>query len=411
MRIAIVSEVFLPKIDGVVNRTLQLLHNLKHFGDEVMIVCPQATGCDNIDLPVVAVPSFPFPMYPEYRVGLPDRSLAVKLRKFAPDVLHYINPFAFGFRCYDVLQRAGLKVPTVFSFHTLYGEFVKKYRAMRPLSKALWWLTREYHNRADVNMTVSDIQQQDLINRGFERVELWPPAVDTQLFHPSRSSPVMRHRLSGGSPEKPLLLTVSRLAPEKNVDFLAEVLPHLPDVNLAIVGDGPHRPKLERRFSGSRAHFLGYLKGKDLAEAYASADGFLYASEMETMGNVVLEAMASGCAVIAPNSGGIPSLLSHGRTGLLYRPGNLDDIVGAARTILGDSELRRRIQIVAREAVQDQTWRNSVARVREVYAQAIDQRLRRIHRSKPRERLAFVAMTTLVSLFRSLPTARSRVAN
>src|SRR6516225_4404298 len=120
MRIAIITEVFLPKIDGVVNRTLNLIRHLMQSGDEVMVVCPQAKGCTECPVPVLDVPSFSFPLYPEYRVGLPDRRLARALKQFAPDVIHYINPFAFGFRCADVLRKARVGVPTVFSFHTLY---------------------------------------------------------------------------------------------------------------------------------------------------------------------------------------------------------------------------------------------------------------------------------------------------
>src|SRR5262249_24326523 len=144
------------------------------------------------------------------------------------------------------------------------------------------------------------------------RVKLWPPAVDGQLFRPEAASARMRARLANGQHDKRVLLTVSRLAPEKNVGFLADLLAQLPGACLAIVGDGPHRGPLERRFVGNNAHFLGYLKGNDLAAAYASADAFVYASETETMGNVVLEAMASGCAVVAPRAGGIPSLVDSG---------------------------------------------------------------------------------------------------
>src|SRR5271163_196753 len=91
MRIAIVAEVFLPKIDGVVGRTLNLIRHLVAAGDEVLIVCPQAEGCTQCEVPVLPVPSFTFPPYPEYRVGIPDRSLAAKLKEFKPDVIHYLN--------------------------------------------------------------------------------------------------------------------------------------------------------------------------------------------------------------------------------------------------------------------------------------------------------------------------------
>jgi glycosyltransferase involved in cell wall biosynthesis len=402
MRIAIISEVFLPKIDGVVNRTLNLIRYLAQFGDEVLIVCPRAKGCTDCQVRVLDVPSFSFPLYPEYRIGLPDRKVAGALKEFAPEVLHYINPFAFGFRCHDVFRRAGVRTPSVFSFHTLYGEFVKKYKVMRVLSGFLWWLMKEYHNRADVNMTVSTVMQEELVKRGFRRVELWPPAVDTDLFHPNRRSAAMRHRLSGGQPDRPLLLTVSRLAPEKNVGFLADVLKAVPGARLAIVGDGPQRAELEQRFAGLDATFVGYLKGEDLASAYASADSFVYASEMETMGNVVLEAMAAGCPVVAPGAGGITSLLRHGETGFLYPAGDLNDAVRHSKMLLADTELRARMVQKARWAVEGQNWEQSVRRVREVYADAIRDNTGQPSRVTWRDRLAGLATRTLVSVFHSM---------
>jgi glycosyltransferase involved in cell wall biosynthesis len=402
MRVAIISEVFLPKIDGVVNRTLNLIRQLPRFGDELLLVCPRAEGCTRCPIPVIDIPSFSFPLYPEYRIALPNRQLAEALKRFAPDVIHYVNPFAFGFRCHDVLRRAGVRTPSVFSFHTLYGEIVKGYKGLKPLAALLWWLTREYHNRANVNLTVSSIMQEDLIRRGFRRVELWPPAVDSDLFHPSRKSAAMRARLTGGRPEKRLLLTVSRLAPEKNVGFLAGVLREFPDACMAIVGDGPHRPELERVFRGADARFIGYLKGEELAAAYASADVFVYASETETMGNVVLEAMASGCAVVAPHAGGIPNLLSHRNTGFLFRPGDLKETVHFTRTVLEDDELRSRIGQVARQAIEARNWEQSIGRVRQAYAAAIQDGPRPKSRCTWRYRLSAATMTALVSVFRSL---------
>jgi len=402
VRIAIISEVFLPKIDGVVNRTLNLIRYLTQFGDDVLIVCPRAQGCADCHVRVLDVPSFSFPLYPEYRIGLPDRKLADDLKKFAPEVLHYINPFAFGFRCHDVFRRAGVRTPSVFSFHTLYGEFVKKYKALRPLSAFLWWLMREYHNRADVNMTVSTVMQEDLVQRGFRRVELWPPAVDTDLFHPSRRSAAMRTRLSGGHPDRPLLLTVSRLAPEKNVGFLVDVLKQMPGARLAVVGDGPQRAELEQRFAGLDATFVGYLKGEELAAAYASADTFVYASEMETMGNVVLEAMAAGCPVVAPGAGGISSLLTHGETGFLFPAGDLEHAVRYGRLLLGNHQLRAGIVRAARRAVEGQNWEQSVRRVRQVYAEAMREGNGSVAPWTWREGLAGIATRALVSVFRSM---------
>jgi glycosyltransferase involved in cell wall biosynthesis len=402
MRILLIAEVFLPKIDGVVHRTMNLIQQLVRKGDEVMVVCPEADGCRDCVVPVVAFPSFCFPLYPEYRVGLPDERLLDVVKRFAPDVLHFINPFGFGFRCYDVLQRSGVHVPSVFSFHTLYGEFVKKYRVLRPLSWVLWWLMREYHNRADMNLTVSGIMKEELSQRRFERVELWPPAVDGRLFRPAAVNPALRARLAKGHEDKRLLLTVSRLAPEKNVGFLAEVLAQLPEACLAIVGDGPQREALEARFAGANANFIGYLTGEHLAAAYASADAFIYASETETMGNVVMEAMASGCAVVAPRAGGIPSLVDHGNTGMLYAPGCVEEAVCHTRKLLVDEGCRSRLKESARRSVEERGWSRSVEQVCAVYRQAIERHQPAKARETWRQRCARITLSALISTFKAV---------
>jgi glycosyltransferase involved in cell wall biosynthesis len=410
MRVVLITEVFIPKIDGVVNRALNLIKQLQRAGDEVLVVCPEADGCDDCSAAVVAVPSFSLVLYPEYRIGQPGKWLAEKVREFDPDVIHFLNPFAFGFRCFDLLRDAGLRTPAVFSFHTLYGEFVKQYRLLKPLSHFLWWLMREYHNQADVNITVSSIMQAELAHRGFERVECWPPAVDCLLFHPDAGSNAMRARLASGRLNKKVLLTVSRLAPEKSVEFLAGVLERLPDTSLAIVGDGPHRAALEKAFAGLDAHFVGYLKGEELAEAYASADAFVYASETETMGNVVLEALASGCAVIAPRAGGIPNLVKHGETGLLYAPRDLDGAVRAVQAVLHDDEVSARLGGAARKWVEDWGWEKSVARVRDIYAEAMNAAARPVSPATWRQACARRLLASLVLGFGALSAKSSTQA-
>jgi glycosyltransferase involved in cell wall biosynthesis len=401
MRVAIIAEVFLPKVDGVVNRTVRLIRELVQCDDQVLVVCPRAPGRQPCDVPIVECRSFPFRLYPEYFIGLPDKHLAAAVARFAPDILHFVNPFAFGFRCYDKFCRAGLLRPTVFSFHTLYGEFVKQYPGLKPLSRVLWWMTREYHNCANVNVTVSQAMQDELVLRGFRRVRCWPPAVDGRLFCPERRSVEVRRFLTGDRPNGPLLLTVARLAPEKNIGMLATILRQVPGCRMAVVGDGPQRAELERRFADLDVRFVGYLKGEELAAAYASADAFLYASETETMGNVVLEAMASGLPVIAPRAGGIPSLVDHDRTGLLYSPRDVDEAAQLTRDVITDPVLRSRLGRAARATVEGWDWKHSVGRVREFYREAIevfqpDRGKRRLaHRS------AGVMTATLVSAFRA----------
>ncbi len=404
MRILIIAEVYLPKVDGVVHRTMNLIRHLQSRGDEVMVICPQSEGRVESPVPMKTFASFPCPSYPEYRMGVPDDSLGEAVDRFQPDIIHFLNPFAFGFQCHDWLLTHSERRPLLFSFHTLYGEFVKQYPGMALMSRMLWWLTRAYHNQADRNLTVSTIMRDELSAAGFEWVELWPPAVDCELFSPARRDPAMRARLTDGHPSDRVLLTVSRLAPEKNVGFLAELMRRLPasghdGVRLAIVGDGPQRPELERQFAGTSTRFLGYLRGAELAAAYASADAFVYASETETMGNVILEAMAAGLAVVAPRAGGIPSLVRDGVDGLMYSPRDPADASRVLGSLLADDACRARLAAGARAAVEPWGWDRSVERVREHYEQTIARFAAEGPASRHGNRLASTLVGALVRVF------------
>ncbi|MEZ6131878.1 MAG: glycosyltransferase family 1 protein [Planctomycetaceae bacterium] len=401
MRIAIIAEVYLPKIDGVVIRTLNLIRELQAAGDEVLVICPETDGARHSPADVVEFPSFCFPMYPEYRIGRPDSRLEAALRDFRPDVVHFLNPFAFGFQCYDRMAAAGMQVGTLYSFHTLYAEFVKRYGILRPLSKLLWWQTRHYHNKADANLTVSQSQVDDLLSRNFERVHLWQPAIDSTLFRPLQRNSA---NLSRRQDSTYRLLTVSRLAPEKNVEFLRDVLeqllPKIPDASLTIVGDGPHRPALERHFAGLPVTFEGYLQGEELAAAYATSDAFVYASETETMGNVILEAMACGIPVIAPRAGGIPSLLRHQQSGLLFEPGDAAAAADFVLQSLSNECLRNALIRAAREFAEQHDWTTAAQRVRQDYLRAVNRFSEQPSPMSPSNLFARATTQSLVTAFR-----------
>lgn len=370
MRIALICEVYLPKVDGVVGRTLNLIRQLQAAGDDVLVCCPAVPEPRESPVPLAECRSFPCISYPDYHIGVPGPELVRRLREYSPDVVHFINPLAFGFAVCLQLRQAAFRVPLVFSFHTQYGEFVRTYPGLAWLSGTLWRLMRAFHNTADVNLTVSQTMLEDLQWRGFERMQLWPPAVDSQRFSPALRDPAMRSRLSGNRPVELLLLTVSRLAAEKNVGFLTEVLDRVPDGQLAVVGDGPERDALERRFAGRLATFPGCLTGNQLSQAYASADVFVYASETETMGNVVLEAMAAGLPTVAAAAGGVCSLVQHGRTGFLFAPGRADEAAGYVRQLLADEDLRNRMSAAARADACSRNWCSAVEAVRSSYRQA-----------------------------------------
>ena len=313
-----------------------------------------------------------------------------KIREFRPDVIHFMSPFAFGFRCYHKLARFGVDVPIIFSHHTMYADYVRLYPLLKPLSEILWWITRAFHQCADANVAVSDSVREILLDRGFREFELWPPAVNTELFNPNAKCSEMRKRMLGDDGRERLLLTVSRLAREKNVQFLAKILDRMPNTCLAIVGDGPYRSELERIFANRPVRFLGFLEGGDLAAAYASADGFVFASETETLGNVVLEAMASGCPVAAPRSGGIPSLVENRKTGFLYEASNVEEAVGATELALRDSNGVRQCAI---EQANGLSWSSASKRVREIYLESIDCYRRTERNERSTSVIAYLCMT------------------
>jgi glycosyltransferase involved in cell wall biosynthesis len=196
--------------------------------------------------------------------------------------------------------------------------------------------------------------QTELLAHGIRRVQVWQRAVDTELFHAEQGSRDMRERLTEGHPDEKLLLYVGRLSAEKNIEQCRFVLETLPGVRLALVGDGPHRHKLKQYFAGTPNYFAGFLKGSELASAFASADVFFLPSKTETLGLVLMEAMAAGCAVVTPRAGGTSDIVQDRVTGHLYDPkeGPLEVI----RKLLFDSDHREAMRRRARTDAEQWNW-------------------------------------------------------
>lgn len=190
----------------------------------------------------------------------------------------------------------------------------------------------------------------------------------------------MRARLTDGHPEDKLLLYVGRLAAEKEVERCRDILQALPGVRLAIVGDGPHGQKLEQYFAGTAAHFAGYLKGVDLAEAYASADVAFLPSRTEALGLVLLEAMAAGCPVVAPRAGGVTDIVHDGVTGYLYDPTEPQAAVVAHEKLLFDPGHRRILSCQAREDAEQWGWEAATRELEKHYRSVM-----KMERTLPRQ--------------------------
>jgi glycosyltransferase involved in cell wall biosynthesis len=368
VRIAIATEVFLPKIDGITNRLRHTVERLRRSGHEVLVIAPSGSVAEHAGARVVRCPALPFPLYPGLRAGLPDPRIPLELARFRPDVVHAVGPVCLG--VWSMLAARALGLPLVASYHTDLPAYLPRYGL--GFARALAWpALRALHNAAHVNLCPSQHTHRELEAHGVRNVSLWRGGVDTERFHPKRRDAALRARLSDGSPEAPLLLYVGRLGAEKSVDSLQALLAGLPQARLAIVGDGPERARLERLFGARRTVFAGFLRGDELAAAYASADVFVMPSTTETLGFVVLEAMSSGLPVVAANAGGVRDLVRDGSTGVLYDPRHPAEAIAAVRGLIADGTLRAAYGARARAVAETCGWRSETTRLLASYRHAI----------------------------------------
>ena len=375
MRVAFFAETFLPATDGVVTRLRHTIEELLKTGDEMLIIAPRYGHgpASYMGVPIHRVAAVPLPIYPQFMLAPTNLGVGKALRSFKPDLIHAVNPVVLGWGAPLYARR--LRVPLVASYHTNVATYAGYYGLGRFDS-----LTRRYtmwlHNKADINLCTSEATREHLKEEGMERVHLWPQGVDTRRFRPDRYSKKRRVKLSAGHPEDRLLIYVGRLGREKGIESLKPMLGRAPGTRLAIVGDGPARRELERKFVGTPTVFAGLLHGKQLARAYASADVFVFPSTTETLGMAMIEALASGLPVIAARSGAVHEVVEDGRTGILYDPGSEDSLVTAVRKLTSDSGLRGRFSSAARKAAEQRGWDNATRTLRGYYEKALRENVR-----------------------------------
>ncbi len=370
MRIALFTETFVPKVDGIVTTLTQTIRQLKSLGHEVLIFAPEGGVAEYENCRIVGVKGYAFPFYPELRLSFPHASIRHILEEFRPDVIHAAEPVLLGIAAlyYGGGSNGGsLRVPVLVSYHTDLPKYLAHYR-LGFLEPYIWSLLRLRHRRATLSLCTSDAIVEQLQEHGIAPVALWPGGVDAERFHPSRRSEAMRARLTQGHPESPLLLYVGRLSPEKEIERLAPVLRAVPEARLALVGDGPHRRELERHFAGLPVFMAGFLHGDELAAAFASSDIFAMPSRTETLGLVVLEAMASGVPAVAARAGGIPEMIEDGANGFLF-----DDeaqAVEAVQKLVREPKRLEAMGQAAREAAMERSWKMATCQLLEHYQSA-----------------------------------------
>ena len=314
LHIALVTETWLPDINGVASSVYQIMRELKSMGHRITLIRPKQsdeveqhtlmTGLNTAAVTTdLQVPSLPIPYYPHLRMGLPCyRFLTKQLRKLRPDIVHIVTEGPLGLAALIAGKQQSIKVSS--GYHTAFHDF-SRYFGWKVVSVPLLAYMKSFHNQCNATCIPSQTTQHQLAEFGFKHLYQVGRGVDTARYAPSKRSQALRQSWGVGEGTT-VLMCVSRVSPEKGMDtviksFKALQLQQLHrHVKLVIVGDGPYKEALVKRHANDTSIiFAGFKTGEALASYYASADAFVFASQVETFGNVVTEAMASGLPIFA----------------------------------------------------------------------------------------------------------------
>jgi glycosyltransferase involved in cell wall biosynthesis len=301
------------------------------------------------------VSSVPLPRYAGLRVGLPATATLTRLwSRQRPHIVHVITEGPLGLSALAAARRLG--IPAASDFHTNFHSYSKHYGfgVLRPVIAAY---LRRFHNQGLCTFVPTHQLKSQLAEEGYRDLHVVARGVDTQLYSPAHRSAGLRSRW-GLSGDELAVVYVGRLAPEKNMPLVFSafdaIRESVPSARLVLVGDGPQRAELAKRYLGHI--FAGMRHGEDLAAHYAAGDVFLFPSLTETFGNVTLEAMASGLAVVAYDYAGAREHIQHGETGMLAAYGDARAFTDAAIQVARDHALRERIRHGARATASRVDW-------------------------------------------------------
>lgn len=356
MKIAIFTDTYVPEVNGVARTLKRFTDYLSKENIEFKVFAPKSTGEDIFSNRVYNVKSFPFFLYPECRVALPNViQLREEVKSFAPDLIHVTTPFNMGLSGLHIAKK--LNIPIVGSYHTNFDKYLEYYD-LQFLSDMLWKYMRWFHQSLRKVFVPSEDTLQQVQAKGFKHLSIWPRGIDRTIFHPNYDEGVVRKEYK--IKEKYILSYVGRIAKEKDVLLLPEIAANLPshikdDVHWLIVGDGPVKEELAA-IAPSNMTFTGFVEGKELASIYVASDLFVFPSPTETFGNVVLEALSCGTPVIGANAGGVTSIVRNGMNGILCEEKDITDFVQAIDSLLTRDQTRNVMSENGIRYAQAQSW-------------------------------------------------------
>lgn len=362
LRVAVVTETYPPEINGVARTVGLLVEAFCQRGHEVQLIRPrqrdEPASSKEAGPDLRLVPGMPIPFYRHLRMGLaPLRFLPKEWAKWRPDLVHVVTEGPLGWAAASAARRLG--IPTCSDFHTNFHSYSRHY-GMGVFAGIVARYLRSLHNRTDCTLVPTSEMQSNLESLGFERVKVVGRGVDNRLFSPARRSERLRATW-GCRGSETVALYVGRIAPEKNLGLFIQAALAMraadAGVRVVLVGDGPQAAELRSRHPDFV--FAGMRTGGDLAEHYASADVFLFPSTTETFGNVTLEAMASGLAVVAYDYAAARQYLRHQASALLPPMDDGVAFVRMAERLACDRDLVSRLRSGARQAAETASWRRT----------------------------------------------------
>lgn len=382
MRILIITESFYPSMSGVITRLIEGIRYITRAGHEVVILTNEI-GIDNFEgVPIVRIRTPKYVLIPNREQRAFKKQLDTVLQQYQPDVVHVVNPLFLGPHAEEILVRT--KLPLVVSYHSDLDQVLsRKFNRKKFLQISPWEMVRSWCKVADMNLCTSIMMWKRLKQIEADRLHLLRRGVNTLQFHPRFRNEEMSARLHQGQKNKLLLLFVGNLTADKGLDQLKPFLKRHLDICLAIIGDGPMKNKLKNTFAGLSVVFLGWMNSTALAEAYASADAFIYTSSSETLGLVVLEAMASGLPVLAVDCLANRELISDQKTGFLYHE---DDRIAFQEAIqsLKQEEVRKMMGISCRHQAENFSWTVASQQLLDYYHLAVAHRKRQVESERKR---------------------------
>lgn len=353
MRVAVVTESFLPHVNGVTNSVLRILEYFAKNGHQALVIAPDSVGTPTEFMGHQVRTTAALPLHNFLPVGmpmaLPQKRLEYLIDGFAPDVIHLASPFALGNYVAKFAKRKG--IPTLSVYQTDLGGFAKQY-GFGGAEKSLQKILYRIHAQTDRTLAPSSASCLDLHFAGVPEVYLWRRGVNANLFNPTKKNQQLRNLWRSGNRDKLIIGFVGRLAQEKRVSDLQAIADN-PNLQLVIVGDGPHRKKLEKQLPS--ALFLGFKSGEELAEIYASFDLFIHPGPRETFCQAVQEALASGTPCVVPKTGGPADLVSHLRTGYVVDTSNPIELRKVIYQYANRKD-HKQMRIAARDSVALRTW-------------------------------------------------------